>query len=90
MDEDRCDSSSTAVGLKRRPNRVSRPEATVAVIAAETNSGPLLAGARDKEVYRLRPDGGQRLVQDAALLVITITSRSPCRIRRGGAPAWTR
>jgi hypothetical protein len=48
------------------------------------------AGARDKQAYRLRPDGGQSLVQDAALLVIDITSRSPCRIRWGGGPAWTR
>jgi hypothetical protein len=29
-----------------------------------------MAGARDEHVHRLRPDGRQRLVQDAALLMV--------------------
>ena len=30
----------------------------------------LMSGTRDEHIYRLRPDGRQRLVEDAALLVI--------------------
>jgi hypothetical protein len=29
-----------------------------------------MSGTRDEHIYRLRPDGRQRLVEDAALLVV--------------------
>src|SRR5215217_5543698 len=65
-------------------------EATVAVIAGATNSGPSCPAPTMSTYIDCAPTADSASWRTRLCSWLTIASRSPCRIRCGGAPAWTR